>query len=182
MLFRSYDVNVFGDSQYCIYGITRWIFDWVKGIHNGVMYNSSDNPVKNQEFIKELVLTVYYGGVNINFYHQKGHVLTLKYNEYGDVNLDDYSISPKMQADAERCFKQSNGIKFVDPYFIERIAVYNDLCDKITKFTLDQFSQTREYNIRYPENLVLPATFELTNVDMNEIGRASCRERVLRVV
>ena len=149
----GYEVNIFGDSQYCCYSVTRWIFDWINCMHNGHMYNSSGSIVKNEQFIIEIICAIYYNQLKVNFYHQKGHVTSSK-------------ASQKKALD---CFSKSNGIRLVDPFLIERISYYNDMVDVRTKQDLDNFIKYEEYTRFNREDYIIPATFYIDNttVDMS---------------
>jgi ribonuclease HI len=148
----GYKINIFGDSQYCIYGITKWIFSWINCMYNGHMYNSSGQEVKNEQFIIELFCAIYYNNLYANFYHQKGHV----------------NHSPASQKKASECFTKSNGIRIVDPLLIQVISEYNDMVDVQTKQDLDNFILQDSYHQRFcREDYQIPANFYIDNTTVN---------------
>ena len=152
----GYDVNIFSDSQYCIHGITDWIFKWIQNVYNNHMYNSSGEIVKNEDFILELFMTIYRSGVKVNFYHQKGHV----------------TDTPSSLDKAVKCFSNSNNIRLVEPYFVKRISYYNNMVDIFTKNSLDIFASNEAalYNSVFRRSdYIIPATFGVpTDVDMGK--------------
>ena len=48
-------INLFSDSKICIYGLREWIFNWIDNMSNGVLYNSSNTEVANQEMFKKII-------------------------------------------------------------------------------------------------------------------------------
>lgn len=68
-------INLFSDSQWCIYSLTRWMHSWIKNIdHNGIMYNSSGDEVKNQNIFENIIAAVLYAGLYVNLFHTRGHI------------------------------------------------------------------------------------------------------------
>ena len=52
-------VNLYSDSQFSIFGLTKWIYGWIKTIdNNGVMYGSNKEPVKNQDLFAMIFSSV----------------------------------------------------------------------------------------------------------------------------
>ena len=134
-------INLFSDSNTCIQGISDWIFKWINNMKKGIMYNSSNKPVANQDNICSIINTIIENNININFYHQKGHV---KNNDKGhDICFNDFlctnGIEMSMEIDLIKC-----------------ISFYNDYVDKQTKQTLNKFT-----NIYY-NNESYKATFNFT--------------------
>ena len=145
----GYDVNVFSDSQYCVYSFTKWIYNWIKNIYEGHMYNSSGEIVANEQLIYQVAALILNAGANINIYHQKGH-----------VTLTNDSI-----LNARRVFIISNNIKDDDQIsieFIKTISSMNDRVDKFTKFTLMNLDKS----ILKPEPVyMMPIQFDLEQFD-----------------
>lgn len=88
-------INLFSDSKICIYGLREWIFNWIDNMSNGVLYNSSNTEVANQEMFKKIINLITHYNLNIHLYHVKGH-----------VNIN----SIKSVLNAIRVFNISNGI------------------------------------------------------------------------
>lgn len=114
----SYEtINIFSDSKISVYGLRKWIFDWVNDIRDGEMYSSSGTPVANQQIFIHIVNLVIENNFKLNLYHQKGHV--------SGNSLDI----------AKRVFLESNDIVLTDKEALY-ISTYNDYIDKATKSEL----------------------------------------------
>lgn len=110
-------INIWADSQWSIYGMTKWIRSWMSTMINGVIYNSSGYPVKNQQIFLSIIKMIVQNNLRVNFYHIKGHV-------------DPYNI--KSIAHAVSVFKRSNGIAISrDKMF--RYCKMNDMVDNKTR-------------------------------------------------
>lgn len=109
-------INLFSDSQICIFGLREWIYNWIKCTQDGIMYSSSGTEVANQEIIKLIIRLIVEYNLNINFYHQKGHVT-------GTFD------SLKKALDV---FNKSNGCNIRDYNFIKIISQFNNDIDKFT--------------------------------------------------
>lgn len=123
--YHDYTINLFSDSQLCINSLRQWIYSWTNCMHNNIMYNSSGEPVKNQQIILSIINLILVKGIKVNLFHQKGHV----------------NMNPKVLQKAQRVFKVSNNIPDVDMELIKAIAVFNDYVDIHTKTSLEQFKQ-----------------------------------------
>lgn len=159
----GYKINIFGDSQYCFFSVTKWIFNWINCMCNGHMYNSSGNIIENEQFIIELICAIYYNNLYVNFYHQKGHVTSTKAS----------------QRKARECFCKSNGIRIVDPFLIERLSYYNDIVDVKTKEDLDIFMHSQDYHKFSSMGYTIPANFY---IDTNTIDIDNYKNQIKRRV
>lgn len=112
-------INLFSDSNICIQGLTDWIFNWVKNMDNGIMMNSSGTPVANQSIIASIVNTIIEQKLEINMFHQKGHVKIENQNSLNKANKD-FITTNKL-----------NGK--VDEDIIKCISFYNDIVDNETR-------------------------------------------------
>lgn len=109
-------INLFSDSQICIFGLRKWIFDWIYA--NGSLYNSSGTEVSNQDVFISIIYFIFRNNLNINLFHQKGHVTN--------------SILSK----AKSVFEKSNNVN-TDIELVQTISHYNDIIDKYTKKILE---------------------------------------------
>ena len=108
-------INLFSDSMICIHGLREWLYNWLRCIYNGVMYSSSGKPVANQQTFASILNTIVMNNLNINLYHQKGHVSVINNNAV---------------ANAVRVFKNTNFIE--DEVSLELISIlsgYNNMVD-----------------------------------------------------
>ena len=111
---NRYDViNIISDSQFSIFSLSRWIWNWRNNINNGIYYNSSGSPVANQDIIIKIVNLIISSNLNVNLYHQKGHALN------------------KVKKSKETFFR-SNGI-MLDDFEANRISFYNDFVDNFSR-------------------------------------------------
>lgn len=120
-------INLFSDSRICIQGIREWIFNWVNCINNGLMCNSSGEPVANQNTFASIANTIVTNNLNINFYHQKGHVKL---------------SNDKAIENAIRVFKEVNKID-VSFNLMKELSVFNDFIDVRTGEELEEFTRTQ---------------------------------------
>lgn len=144
-------INLFSDSQICIFGLREWIYNWIKCIQNGIMYNSSGTEVANQEIIKLIVSLIIEYNLNINFYHQKGHV-TGTYQSLKNA-LD--------------VFNKSNKCNIRDYNFIKIISMFNNDVDMFTK----EYIQSVLYNteIIYKMDIkVRPIILDSNTININK--------------
>lgn len=132
--FEKKKINLFSDSQLCINSIREWIFSWINNQYNNIWYGSSGDPVKNQEIIKQIIQFIYKYNVNINFYHQKGHVTNTQ----------------KSIENAIRVFNNSNGL-VTDFNTMQILSHYNNSVDIFTKQSLDISNDRGQFNQPYPQ-------------------------------
>lgn len=118
------NIYLYSDSQFGIFGLTKWIFGWSKNIKNGVMYGSNRQPVKNQDLFIGILSYLSINKFKVKFRHQSGHVNVTR---------------PKMLYDANEVFNKSNGY-YLKPEDIYKISYYNDFVDKSTRLKLENIN------------------------------------------
>lgn len=129
-------VILYSDSQFAIYGLTRWMSTWMKTKdQNGVIYGSNGYPVKNQELFMCILSFITTNKLKVSFKHCAGHV---RYT------------STKMLAKANDTFYKSNGT-YLRPEDIYKVSYYNDLVDMTTREKLDTINPN-DYPILHYEN------------------------------
>lgn len=69
-------VNIWSDSQWSVFGLTKWIKSWMNNSVNYILKNSSGEDVKNQQLFLSIVKLIVDNNLRVNFYHIKGHVDT----------------------------------------------------------------------------------------------------------
>lgn len=106
-------INIISDSQFAVYGLTRWIWNWRNNIQDDMYMNSSGKEVVNQDLFKRIINLILYNGLYINIYHQKGHCL----NHPGR---------------SKRTFFTSNGIE-LNLVESRLIGKYNDYVDRYSR-------------------------------------------------
>ena len=126
-------INLFSDSKISIYGLKEWIFKWINNINNEIMYSSSKLPVKNQEIFLNIIHTIINNRLEINLFHQRGH-----------ININSQSDLTKAIID----FKKNNYYNpniYFDIEFIRAISYYNNYVDNNTRNLLS-CSNPQDYN------------------------------------
>lgn len=119
------DIILYSDSQFSIFGLTRWMDDWIlSSANDGIMYSSSGKAVSHQELFKMIIIYLMSNHLKIHMRHQLGH-----------VNIN----SEYMLAKANRLFKTSNGY-FLKPEDIYKISYYNNYIDMSTRNKLNDMT------------------------------------------
>ena len=127
-------INLYSDSQFGIFGLTKWMPSWINNQDgSGTLYGSNRKPVKNQELFMMIITYLTTHNLKIHFYHQKGHVNTNQ---------------SKALAQANKVFKESNGF-WLSPENIFKISFYNDIVDKNSRKILSTVNQFDYPIIRY---------------------------------
>ena len=131
-------IDVYSDSQFGVYGLTRWMDSWIRSMdEHGVMYGTSSNhPVKNQELFKAILSNIANKKINVNFYHQLGH-----------INPN----NPRKLAEANKSFERSNGFILM-PEDIYKISFYNDIVDKKSGEILEEINPDDYIRMDYSQN------------------------------
>ena len=120
-------VTIYSDSKFSVYGLTVWMDSWLqKRGKNGVLYNYSGQPVKNQNVFLEIIKYLYDNQLKIKFRHQKGHIKA--------TNEKDMAIANKV-------FYDSNGY-YIDQKTLSRISYYNGIIDEETRNILRGINAT----------------------------------------
>lgn len=152
---NDYDeINIFSDSQWCIRSITSWIFGWIGTINpEGVMFNSSNEPVINQNIFNEIILTIVQNNTKIHFYHVKGHVKDTQESIF----------------EALKSFRTSNFVKrnvHLNYNMIYIMSYYNNMVDEESRKIAQDFVATG--NTTYPLSYPSPF-FYILNREMLDI-------------
>ena len=117
-------IRLFSDSQISIFGIRDRIFKWYNC--DGVLMGYEGNPIKNQDIMLEIVHMITDSNLNIEFYHQQGHV---KYDKDSLLN-------------AIHVFSASNNIRDTVSYeLIRTLSEYNNYVDIKTKNVLKSLDE-----------------------------------------
>lgn len=133
-------INIFSDSKLCVFSLLQWFEGWfLNANNNGVLYNTSGEEVKNQEYIKCLIKYIVENDLVINLYHQKGHVSLQSKDSFENARF---------------VFMVSNRLSISDQQ-LKYISKYNDLIDRKTKAHLEYISHPNAYSIR-PEMPFIP--------------------------
>lgn len=141
-------IRLISDSLICIMGLREWIFNWINCINNGIMYSSSMQPVANQDVIITIIQTIINNNLNIELYHQKGHVTTTK------ASLEN----------AKKVFYRDNHGILLSDEEIKSISIFNDKIDKLTKEVLSE--NLNNYSIR--RQLLNPIVYSIENCDFDK--------------
>lgn len=138
--------NILSDSQWSVFGLTKWNRSWMNNMDNYMMKNSSGENVKNQEIFLAIMKMIVNNDININFFHVKGHV-------------DPHNI--KSINNATSVFQKSNGVS-VSRNTVFTIAQMNNYVDNTTRNMLEDFKNVPpEY---YKRGIINPI---LSKEDLN---------------
>nr|DAI13048.1 MAG TPA: RNAseH-like protein [Caudoviricetes sp.] len=115
-------INLFSDSEISVKSLKEWLFKWEKkGRHKKILLNSNGEEAVHSAIIMEIVeMIVKNSHVNINIFHQKGHIGSSSY-PYSKI---------------KRLFHNNNGF-IIDDNFIDIMKTYNDMVDHYTKNSLN---------------------------------------------
>lgn len=132
-------VNIWADSQWAIFGLTKWIRSWMNNMYDGIMYNSSGERVKNQQIFLSIIKLIAENNLRVNFYHIKGHV---DVNNIGSI------------AHAVSVFNKSNGCSISrDKMYIA--ANMNNMVDNQTRNILKNYKT--EEKVYLKQGIINPA-------------------------
>lgn len=145
--YRNYfkRINLFSDSNICVQGLKDWIFNWMNCVVGKTMYSSSGMPVANQEVFMSIIHILANANLEINIYHQKGHVI---------INSD------KSLNKAKNSMIRSNGLDDIDMNLVIQLSIYNDMVDRLTKDHLNIY-----YNSEYIFEQRQKELFKVKSVD-----------------
>ena len=145
-LLKVKKVDIYADSQWAIYSLTKWIRGWMNNIQNGIMINSSGMPVKNQELILSIIKLIVDNDLPVTFYHVKGHV------NVHDIKSVEHALS---------VFSKSNGVLVFNKNNIVDCANMNNMVDKQTRDLLDAYRDATPVHLT--RGVVLPV---ISNQDL----------------
>lgn len=127
-------INIISDSQFAIYGLTRWIYNWKASATINSFKNGSKKTVANQDIFKLIINTIIMNKLYVNFYHQKGHA-----NKSSELEK------------ARSTFYVSNGISLND-FELQSICYYNDIVDINSRYKLNETPINLRMPLKYPTN------------------------------
>lgn len=117
-------IRLFSDSQTCILALRERIFNWIGKAKGGLLYGKSNQVIKNQNILMEIIYYIIENNIRIEFFHQKGHV---NINKSDDLTRALY------------VFKDSNNINaYLDLEVISLLSQANDYVDRYTKLMLEK--------------------------------------------
>ena len=141
-------INIFSDSQFSVFGLREWIFDWKKNIRDGIMYNSSNKPVANQSLFMSIIYNILAYDLHINIYHTRGH--------FNDNKVDEFIES----------FTKHNFLNdFIDERLAKEIIKYNNEADHFTRDRVKLLKQ-KILDTMYPP-LLIPQYDADSNINLN---------------
>lgn len=121
------NINIFSDSKICIYGIREWVFNWIKNMNDGILYNTS-GKVSNQSHFISIIQSVLYYNRPIRFYHIRGHFNSNSFKERKKFN---------------ESFMRENYISVpLDERLINFFIKANDSVDTITRNELKNIQES----------------------------------------
>ena len=118
-------IRLFSDSQLCIFGLRQRIYSWLNNINNGYICGYDGNPIKNQEIFIEIAYYITQNNLNIEFYHQRGH-----------ISLTNPTQLEKARNDFLKFNEFSPGTE-IDMELVKTISYYNNMVDQTSRNTLN---------------------------------------------
>ena len=113
-------INIFSDSQISILNLRERYKNWE--YHDGDYYIKSGGVLANQDIYSQIIKYICDNDLEINFFHQKGHVND---NKFSDI------------MHATDVFAMSNRLKCkIDYSFIRYISKYNNIVDAHSRSVL----------------------------------------------
>lgn len=148
-------IIIYSDSQFAIFGLTRWMPGWMRTKDNdGIIYGSNGKPVKNQELFMCILSYITTNKLNVTFRHCSGHV------RYTSV---------KMLKLANDTFYKSNGF-YLRPENIYKLAYYNDIVDNNTRNYLQSINPDLYPIMDYSNNYQAMTKYVVPSNYTNFIG------------
>lgn len=143
-------INLFSDSKICIFGLRQWIFNWVNCVKNGILYGSMGTAVSNQDVILDIIYMIINNNLNINLYHQSGHVCV---------------CNNKSLESAKTIFMHTNNITHdVDMELIKNISTANNIIDNFTRDYLVKYLEGDSDYQKY--EFINPISFHYNGIDI----------------
>jgi ribonuclease HI len=162
-------IRLFSDSQLCIFGLRDRFTNWAENSYNGIMNGSNGKPILNQEIFIDIANLIVSNNLQIELYHQPGHVAL---------------TNARSIIKARQDFIKFNNLKEdTEQSLIYIISYYNNMVDQFTRRMLQDFvdhESTAEqygYSIQqesckfsYMNNFDIKGYYSLTH-DMNKKWR-----------
>lgn len=137
-------INVFSDSQFAIFGLREWIFNWINTIRNDTIYNSAKKEVAHQSIFMNIIYTIIQYDLRVSFYHNRGHFSLNQIDKF--INL----------------FTKHNQLNdYIDRQTAESIIYYNDKIDNDTRDILIEESK------HLPQKLEMLQYVPRNDLDLN---------------
>lgn len=90
-----YEINIYSDSLLSIKCLTTYLEKWLETAVDGIMYNSKNVPVKNQDIIWRIIKMRDYlesKGIDINIYFVRSHSPKSKIKQYHELYCKDNGV------------------------------------------------------------------------------------------
>lgn len=148
-------IVLYSDSQFAIFGLTRWMSGWMKTMdENGIIYGSNGLPVKNQELFMCILSYITANELKVTFRHVSGHV------RYSSI---------KNLKEANDAYFRSNGV-YLRPEDIFKISYYNNIVDNTTREYLKTINPDIYPVMDYTNNYQVMTKYVVPSTYVNYIG------------
>lgn len=144
-------INLFSDSQWCIFSMTKWMHGWVHSVDENYTMYTTTGPVKNQEVFEQIMTLVVRESFPIKLFHVKGHAKFMT-EKARNTFIVSNSIKPTM-AGADGIFKSNEVINW--------ISECNDIVDNATRSWLT-IGDPSSYDFYIPEGSGITMRLKLT--------------------
>ena len=148
-------INIFSDSQFAVYGLREWMFEWITNMHGGRIHNSSCKPVANQDIFNAIVSDIIEHDLCVNIYHNRGHFNSGRVSEltkfielFTKHNfLNDY-------INEELAFEIIKYNDKIDNFTRDRLKVPNALCIMNKPFVLPEYDARNDLDLNHYKELL----------------------------
>lgn len=124
-------LNLFSDSKISIFGLTQWIYQWVKNIDSNFLLRSSTGSiVKNQELYSKIIYYVVHNNTHLSMYHQLGHMNCKRQSDL-EKTIDKFELYNKENINED---------------IAREICYYNDFIDNTSRNILLKTTSDKTFN------------------------------------
>lgn len=114
-------IRLFSDSQSCVFGLRDWIYKWKSDPTGTTLLSSSGTPVANQDIFLEIANYIVMNNLEIEFFHQRGHISIANTNSIIKATND---------------FNRFNPGHFASTELVKQLSYYNNMVDDMTRMHL----------------------------------------------
>lgn len=127
------NIRLFSDSLLCIRGLREWIYRWKVNPAGTALVSSSGTSVANQEVFLEIANYIVRNNLEIEFFHQRGHISLANPNSVIKAADDFNTFNPGCNADIE---------------LVKQLSFYNNMVDDMTRTHLQAKYSESQYIFR----------------------------------
>ena len=127
------NIRIFSDSLLCINGLREWIYRWKANPEGTMLVSSSGTAVANQDIFLEIANYIVMNNLEIEFFHQRGHISLANPSSVIAATDDFNKFNPGYNADIE---------------LVKQLSYYNNMVDEMTRSHLQAKYSESKYIFR----------------------------------